>query len=224
MIENEKPNNNITLSEPEFTIEKKIHNDEIDKISIRASEYDDITYYNSIIEKYGSLRDKYVPNVNPFRLTGEKLSLMSPQLYDESTFNHAKETIIYANISGSKGGKSDYYSINQKIETHNNYSICIGQSIIENDNRPLRFIVLEPGVIYGRSLACIYTCNTKEEADNFIKYTNTHFFEKALRLSLQGRMKTLCSTIPDIKNYTTSNPNIDWNKPLNEQLEEYFRI
>lgn len=136
---------------------------------------------------------------------------------------------LYANVSGSKNGTSDYYLVDtfSKYVPNKNYKICIGQSIIENEIRPLRIFQFDKETEFGRSAVSLVHLNTQEESDNFIKYASTKFFEFCLRLTLAGRMKALANFVPDLKNYSTKDSLIDWSKSIeeiNEDLYDLFNI
>jgi len=164
--------------------------------------------------------------ISELELTGKEVSLLSPEKYNENisllTENRIK---YYANISGLKTGKSDFYVIDKvdKYVPNNRYKVCIGQSIIENDARPLRVFVFDKETTFGRSAASIAYFDTLEESENFAKYASTKFFEFCFRVTLLSRLRHLCAAVPDFvdyKNYET----INWNGNIDEQLYKIFEL
>lgn len=169
-------------------------------------------------------RDEHT--VNEVGLTGKQLNALEPLTATVESVVPDGRMKVYANISGSKGGTSDYYTIQQPpgYELNTRHKVCIGQSIVENENRALRLLQFAPDTTFGRSTISLAFFDTQEEADNFATYVSSRFFEFALRLSLSGRMKTFGAFAPDFADYTSTNPVLDWSQPLDPQLYALFEL
>lgn len=175
----------------------------------------------------GTVFDRNESVVNMLKLSGDQIRLLNPERIEKNHKNSDTSKIkIYANISGSKSGKSEYYVIDKHNDliVNEKFKVCIGQSLIENENRPLRLFVFDKETYFGRSAASLAYFDTMEEANNFYKYASSKFFEFCLRISLSGRMKTFASYVPDLKDYTDNNKLVNWEASLDEQLFSIFDL
>lgn len=179
-----------------------------------------------VSQNMATLYDRHESVVNEIGLSGSDLETLHPVQVASDAHVPAGRTKVYANISGTKGGRSEYYLIDTpaNIVHKDTYTVCIGQSLIENENRPLRLFVFPPDTYFGRSAVSLARFDTLLEAEHFVQYASTRFFELCLRLSLAGRMKTFGNFVPDLQDYTESNTLIDWNAPLDAQLFQVFDL
>lgn len=174
-----------------------------------------------------TLHDRNQLGPYSIRLTGQEIQQLNPRKTTKETLPKTSEMKMFANISGTKKGTSDYYIMDKPDgKTPNtNYKVCMGQSLVENENRNLRLFLFDTATEFGRSSYSLAQFETKQEAENFKKYASTKFFEYLLRLSLAGRSKTIGLFIPDLKNYTKTNPlfqTIQTTAQLNQKLLETF--
>lgn len=197
-------------------------------LPIRASLIKTAQHIRKQRERLGlqSLFDRQEQMVNELKLTGQQIQALNPVETTVDTPVPDKQIMIYANVSGGKGGRSQYYLIDTPPDhtPKSRYTVGIGQSIIENEHRPLRVFQFPPHVYFGRSTVSLARLETQEEAENFQKYAESDFFELCLRLSLVGRMKTFGVFVPDFVDYTEANPYLDWKQDLDPQLASLFAI
>lgn len=66
-------------------------------------------------------------------------------------------------------------------------------------------VILKPGEIHGRSRVSMAHFDTEEEAENYLRYTNTALFRALFSLSPDG-LTQMGVFAPDLKDYTSNNP------------------
>lgn len=101
-------------------------------------------------------------------------------------------------------------------------SIVSGEPTINNVKNRLKLLieVLEPNSAFGMSRLSLFMSETKEECDNFIKYTQTNFFA-GLVLQEPNRRSSFGLIIPNQD--FTSKSDIDWNKSIEEIDKQLYK-
>lgn len=144
-------------------------------------------------------------------------------------------------IKKKPGVQSDggyYYTEKEPLEklliypkSLNEYKVSIQSSPIGRmrifnellDNRtPLGAKVFGINEIHSQTWIQLKTFDNIEEAENFAKYVNSFVFQ--LLTSFDYSRKTFASHVPDLKDYTNNNPNIDFSQPIDEQLYKLFKL
>ena len=144
---------------------------------------------------------------NDIGLTNAEIAKFNPKKTTARGKLNPNETRIYANTESGKGSKSAYYTVSSKdIPRATTYRVAIGQSIIENEARNLRLFVFDPETKFGRSAVSLAEFETRAEADNFKAYAETAVFEYLLRTTISARLMHLGNYVPDLQDYTLSNP------------------
>ena len=80
--------------------------------------------------------------------------------------------------------------------------------------------MLPPNSAFGRSRLALYMSNSKQECDNFIKYTQTNFFA-GLTLQEPNRSSSFGDIIP-LQDFTEKS-DIDWTKSIHEIDEQLYK-
>lgn len=77
--------------------------------------------------------------------------------------------------------------------------------ICERDDLRFELRKFPPNECFGRTLMCLrsFPTDANEEADNFIKYFNTHFVK--LLLSLEPTASKFATLVPDLGDYSYDN-------------------
>jgi hypothetical protein len=101
-------------------------------------------------------------------------------------------------------------------------SIVSGIPTIDNVKNRLKLLieVMEPNSAFGMSRLSLFMSKTKEECNNFIKYTQTNFFA-GLTLQEPNRRSSFGLVIPT-QNFS-NNSDIDWNKSLEEIDKQLYK-
>lgn len=86
------------------------------------------------------------------------------------------------------------------------------------------FMMSDPGTAFGRSRLCVACFSSEEEAVNALSYLRTDFAQKILRITASGKVSALAALLPDLGDYTSTNENIRWDEPLDEQLYALYGI
>ena len=94
--------------------------------------------------------------------------------------------------------------------------------VVNDPSDSFRIQVFDKNHIFGQTLTELREFDTFVEATNFANYLNSRF--ATLLLSIKRKKKGFGSLVPDLEDYTDSNPDIDWSKPLDPQLCSIFNI
>lgn len=94
--------------------------------------------------------------------------------------------------------------------------------IIDNPSKGFEIKVFPRGTVFAKTFVKLKNFNSMEEAENYVKYLNSYMI--TVLLTLDGSRTTFASFVPDLGDYTSNNPNIDWDKPLDEQLYALFNF
>lgn len=183
-----------------------------------------------LLKKLNTKRTLYGNLVLGVGITGSQIAKLNPKSSSKNGNPADGRVKVFLNATGSKGGKSDFWEINAPngYQEHEGLTVCMGQSIVENETRALRTYVLPKGCDFGRSSVGLYR-GTEEEVKNFYLYSCTVFFEWTIRASLAGRSATLGKFTPLFEDYTNSNPlfkNLpdEEDKAIDELNEKLFNL
>lgn len=104
------------------------------------------------------------------------------------------------------------------------YKVCAPQAVAGKDPKNVKYKLVESGVAVGNSWVILNMFDTKEEANNFIKYLNSKTARFLVEESKGGKYKTWGYFIPDLLDYTKHNSNIDWDSDIDTQLFAIFDL
>lgn len=106
---------------------------------------------------------------------------------------------------------------------YSKYKVCaVKEAGAYSDSATYR--VVGNNTVIGESWYIFGLFNTEQEAINYKKYLDTKTVRKLLSESKGGKMKTWGHFVPDLEDYTSRNPHIDWDKPLDPQLYKLFNL
>lgn len=104
------------------------------------------------------------------------------------------------------------------------YIVCTsGAGIVKNPSGA-HYRVINKNILLGESWVIVGSFDTRIEAENYKKYLDSSFVKFLLRESQGGKSRTWGVFVPDLEDYTSSNPNIDWNGSLDKQLCSLFGL
>lgn len=109
-------------------------------------------------------------------------------------------------------------------EAFGSYKVCAPQAAVSKTPDYTTYMSIDKDTFIGNSWNVLGLFGTKEEADNYAKYLNSNIVKLLLAESKGGKSKTWGVFVPDLGDYTNSNTHIDWDKPIDPQLEELFGL
>ncbi len=163
---------------------------------------------------------------------------LNPNKVSQNASDWANPITLLTNDKSGSAGRATYYKTDIKnISKGREYiplykvvmtsaypkkSIMSGGMSIENIKRRLKELieVLGPNSAFGRSRLSLFMSETKDECNNFIKYTQTNFFA-GLALQEPNRTSSFGYIIPTQD--FTSNSDIDWNKSIEEIDKQLYK-
>lgn len=143
---------------------------------------------------------------------------------------------LFSNDRAGKGGTPKWYwtsldNIKTNVEMVNRHQVTVSSA---SPNSTI-FTRIPAGAAHGRSRLSLADFETSEEADNFESYIFTPFCRFLFDLTKHGGLSKLAFYVPDIGDYTSSNPiftpdaelpdNHEYkNVSLNERLYLFFNL
>lgn len=112
----------------------------------------------------------------------------------------------------------------EKEQVYHHYKVCSSQANTSKNPRYTTYSVVENDSVVGESWVIVGEFPTKEEAQNYCNYLDTHIVRLLLDESKGGKLKTWGYFVPDLIDYTDNNENICWDQPLEEQLHDLFGL
>lgn len=173
-----------------------------------------------------NLHDNQIPIVNPEDTTDHDNSLCTiyikrkPGKQADAGFFNIRESDIKNHIKEP----SDHYDFSK-------YNVVIQSAVFGRQSvfdRMLRQIgtiqarVFDEKTAAGITLSSLRSFDTREEAENFSAYMNSKLVGRLLYFDYSKR--TFASFVPDLGDYTSDNPDINWDEPLDPQLLKLFNI
>lgn len=104
------------------------------------------------------------------------------------------------------------------------WKVIGGQGGVGKDPQRERYRVIDNEHLVGESYIIVGYFDTKEEADNYCAYISSNLGRRLLEASKGGKTRKWGWFLPDLEDYTDSNPDIDWSQPLDPQLYELFGL
>lgn len=173
-----------------------------------------------------NLHDSQIPIINP----------------EDTVDNNNSLCTIYIKRKPGKQADADFFNIRESdIEDYltapgehydfNKYNVVIQSAVFGRQSvfdRMLRQIgtiqarVFDEKTAAGITLASLRSFDTREEAENFSAYMNSKLVGRLLYFDYSK--KTFASFVPDLGDYTSDNPDINWDEPLVPQLLKLFNI
>lgn len=135
---------------------------------------------------------------------------------------------LFTNDKAGPGGKPVWFwteraNIKTSLEKINRFQV-VCPSAVRSAYGEIPISLISIGEAHGRSRLSIADFPTEAEAKNFQKYMRSTLIQKLLLASTDSGLSGFGSFVPDLNDYTESNPNIDWSSPLDPQLFNLFQL
>lgn len=110
-----------------------------------------------------------------------------------------------------------------RVKVYESFKVCASK---ESGKRPDRsnYIVVDRNTVVGESWTIYGYFPTRREAENYKKYLDVPIVKTLLAESKGGKNKTWGHFVPDLGDYSDSNPHIDWDATLDEQICDMFNL
>ena len=154
----------------------------------------------------------------------DKLSKIQDEHYDTPVWmaNSSKGTSKRVELFYIPHDEISWSADNEKVFYH--YKVVASQASASKTPESCTYVVIDNNTAVGESWVVVGDFLTKEEAINYKKYLDTNVVKKLFSLSKGGKLMTWGYFIPDLEDYTSNNPHIDWSKPLDPQLYKLFHL
>lgn len=185
--------------------------DKFDSVSDRGDTYRRIVFYAQPASEQVSFKVKEYPEP-PQELQNPMRALLN-------------------DVRGKKGRVHEFWvenTITENADVLDKYKVCMNSNIQGNElPSKFRFHVIDAGVAPNWSRITLGVFDTEQEAVNFYHYIDSHIARVLMKAGSGARDRighTIASFVPDLGDYTSNNPDIDWDEPLDPQLYKLFRL
>lgn len=134
-------------------------------------------------------------------------------------------------VRGKKGRVHEFWvenTITENADVLDKYKVCMNSNIQGNElPSKFRFHVIDAGVAPNWSRITLGVFDTEQEAVNFYHYIDSRIARVLMKAGSGARDRighTIASFVPDLGDYTSDNPDIDWDEPLEPQLHKLFEL
>lgn len=151
---------------------------------------------------------------------------------DSSSFNHeAVRGLLADDAKGSGKTVREYLvardAVNwtpRRLTLFSSWKVTGGQAGSGKDPEYENYKIVPDDYVVGGSQFIVGHFSTKEEAEHYVSLLDTKLARRALRESKGGKLVQWGAFVPDLGDYTDSNPDIDWSQPLDPQLYKLFNL
>ncbi len=142
--------------------------------------------------------------------------------------NFATEIKLFTNDRAGKAGRATWFIANKDVITRNENYIAQWQVVVSSANaggqkRDYQLEIIDNHSAFGRSRLALKSFASYEEAKNFFDYVSSYFIRYTFLLTDEA-LTSLGKEVPDLQDYTSANPHIDFTKNIDAQLCQLFNI
>jgi hypothetical protein len=146
----------------------------------------------------------------------------------DSSVDFDKEVKLFTNDKAGKSGRACWFVTDKdNIPTGrqylNKWKVVVSSANAGGQKRSNQLAVLDNHSAFGRSRVALKVFDKESEARNFYKYVKSELIRFAFLMTDES-LTSLAKQVPDLKDYSDSNPYIDFNSDVSEQLYRLFDI
>lgn len=151
----------------------------------------------------------------------EKNSKTVRELLPNSTIDYEKEIKLYTNDRAGKAGRTKWFITNRNTIPVNRHYIDKWKVVVSSANaggqkRDNQLEIIDNHSAFGRSRVALAAFDTKQEAENFVKYVQSYVIRYAFLMTDEA-LTTVAMKVPDVGEYE-SNRIVDFKKDIDQQL------
>lgn len=112
----------------------------------------------------------------------------------------------------------------ERVKLFTEYKVCMTQADASKMRYNTKYFVVGRDTTVGSTWLIVGSFPTEMEARNYAAYLGCDITRKLLLESRGGKTSTWGAFVPDLGDYTNNNPHINWDAPLDTQIEILFGI
>ena len=158
----------------------------------------------------------------------EEHPLLVRKYESDLSVNFDREVKLFTNDKAGKSGRACWFVTDKdNIPTGqqylNKWKVVVSSANAGGQKRSNQLAVLDNHSVFGRSRVALKVFDTESEARNFYKYVRSDLIRFAFLMTDES-LTSLAKQVPDLQDYSESNPYIDFNTDVSKQLYELFDI
>ncbi len=150
--------------------------------------------------------------------------------YNEGdSIDEAREIKIFTNDKAGSSGRCKWFVTDKSVIGQNEKFIYEWQVVVSSahpggqDGRDNQLSIIDNKSAFGRARVALRSFKSYEEAKNFYDYANTYLIKYTLLMTDEA-LTSLGKQVPDIQNYKTNNPLLNFSIDLNKQLYDLVKL
>lgn len=150
-------------------------------------------------------------------------------LLDEiKNIDFSKQVKLFTNDKAGKAGRAKWYIVDKDVIRSNPEYISQWKVVVSSANaggqkRDNQLEIVDNHSAFGRARVALASFETKDEAENFYGYAKS-YVARFTFLMTDESLTALGKRVPDLMDYTSNNPLVDFSAPLDEQLYRLFEF
>ena len=152
------------------------------------------------------------------------------QLYDHSLpVDYAKKVKVLTNDKSGPAGRSKWFVVDRDAVKQNKKYIEEWQVVVSSahpggqDGRDNQIEIIDNRSAFGRARVALKSFATRQEAVNFAAYIGSSFIRFAFLMSDES-LTSLAKFVPDLGDYSNSNPLMDFSGDIDGQLKKLMGL
>ena len=146
----------------------------------------------------------------------------------DSSVNFNKEIKLFTNDKAGKSGRACWFvtskdNILSGKKYLDKWKVVVSSANAGGQKRNNQLTVLDNHSVFGRSRVALKIFDTEAEARNFYKYVKSELIRFAFLMTDES-LTSLAKQVPDIQDYSDTNPYIDFTSDVSKQLYKLFQI
>ena len=146
----------------------------------------------------------------------------------DSSVNFNKEIKLFTNDKAGKSGRACWFvtskdNILSGKQYLDKWKVVVSSANAGGQKRNNQLTVLDNHSAFGRSRVALKIFDTEAEARNFYKYVKSELIRFAFLMTDES-LTSLAKQVPDIQDYSDTNPYIDFTSDVSKQLYKLFQI
>lgn len=182
------------------------------------------------IHKYSSLHDSILSQ-KLFSIESdfvERNSHLVREYKDGDQIDPSTEIKLFTNDKAGKSGRCRWYVAPRSVivtgtQYLNKWKVIVSSANAGGQKRSNQISIADNLTAFGRARIALKTFETKEEAENFLKYATSDLIRFAFLLTDES-LTSLAKRVPDIMDYSSKNTLVDFEKDVDKQLYKLFGI
>lgn len=146
----------------------------------------------------------------------------------DEKIDFSRQIKLFTNDKAGKMGRATWFVADKDVITcHKNligkWKVVVSSANAGGQKRDNQIQIIDNHSAFGRSRVALKIFDSREEAENFMKFATSYLIRFAFLLTDEN-LSSLGKRVPDILNYRNDNPFINFSEDIDVQLFKLFKL